>query len=207
VSAAERDPVSVLRPILERSRELGFLGPGPIDRHVAHAGQFARLVPAGTVLDLGTGGGLPGLVLGVERDEPLVLLDANERRCRFLERAVAELGLHHVAVRCGRAEVLARDVTLRGRFDAVVARSFGPPPVTLECAMGFLRGPGSELLVSEPPDGGGRRWPDDALAGLGVRRAELVEDERGSIQRLVLVAPVPDRLPRRVGIPAKRPLF
>jgi hypothetical protein len=103
-------------------------------------------------LDLGSGGGLPGLVLvSAWPTTDWCLLDANQRRTEFLQEAVDELGLAgRVTVRRGRAEDLAHDPSLRGTFDLVVARSFGKPAVTAECAAGFLAVGGS-LVVSEPP--------------------------------------------------------
>jgi 16S rRNA (guanine527-N7)-methyltransferase len=129
------------------------------------------------------------------------LVDASERRCRFLDAAITELGLDgRVRVAQGRAEVLGRDPVLRGAFALVTARSFGPPGVTAECGAPFLE-VGGRLLVSEPPEAA-PRWPDEvALLGLAV-------GERVSgIQILAQVTPCPDRFPRRTGVPAKRPLF
>ena len=152
----DRDP-GVLLDILEEARELGLLGPGPVARQYEHALDLARGIGEfdGRVLDLGSGGGLPGLVLfDVWPEATGVLLDAQRRRCDFLAGAVSTLDLGaRVAVECGRAEALARDERLRGSFDLVVARSFGPPAVTAECSVGFLRSAGS-LVVTEPPDDG-----------------------------------------------------
>ncbi len=199
-----------LREVLIESRRLGFLGPGPIEDHVDHARGFAQVIgEAGEVLDLGSGGGLPGLVL-VE-DLPatrFVLLDAATRRCEFLAWAIAELGaLDRVEVVCGRAEELARATGLRGRFPVVVSRSFGAPAVTAECAVGFLAGPGARVLVSEPPAADRSRWPDEGLAGLGLRSRERVVTSGATIQILEMVDELSPTLPRRVGIPAKRPRF
>ena len=198
--------------VLERSRALGFLGPGPVAPQREHARSF--LSPIGDcrrVLDLGSGGGVPGLVVAWELpDVEVLLLDAMAKRCDFLESAVRELGVEdRTAVRCGRAEELARDPELRAAFPLVVARSFGAPAVLAECAVGFLSGPGSRLLVSEPPDTSAseQRWPSEGLAELGLRRGDLSRGHGGSIQELVVDTPVSDRFPRRVGVPAKRPLF
>jgi 16S rRNA (guanine527-N7)-methyltransferase len=202
-----------LRDVLLRSRELGFLGPGEIDVHLRNAEAFlAALAPGGairTLLDLGSGGGVPGLVIGAARgDLRVVLLDAAQRRTEFLEWAVAELELaDRVSVVRGRAEELGRDAELRGGFDVVTARSFGPPGVTAECAVGFLSGPGSVLLVSEPPGGDPARWPPGPLAEMGLRRAGTTEGAGATVVALQVVAPCPDALPRRVGLPARRPLF
>jgi 16S rRNA (guanine527-N7)-methyltransferase len=188
---------------LERSRSLGFLGPGPIEAHVAHADAFlAALVPVrGTVVDLGSGGGVPGLVVAVQRpDLHVVLLDAMGKRCRFLEEAVTALSLDAEVVE-GRAEVIGRSA-LRGSADAVLARSFGPPATTAECAAPLLR-TGGRLIVSEPPQGPDR-WPAAALAVLGLRPDDPADHP---VRVLTQVAPCPERYPRRDGIPAKRPLF
>ncbi|MGB6057336.1 MAG: RsmG family class I SAM-dependent methyltransferase, partial [Microthrixaceae bacterium] len=81
---------SQLYRVLERSRELGFLGPGDIDAQVEHALAFLpALASRERILDLGSGGGLPGLVLATHlTDAEFVLLDAQGRRCTFLESAV-----------------------------------------------------------------------------------------------------------------------
>jgi 16S rRNA (guanine527-N7)-methyltransferase len=199
-----------LLAVLDRARGLGLLGPGDIAAHVTHALAFAVALddPPGRALDLGAGGGVPGLVLaaGPWADASWVLLDASERRCEFLARAVGELGLaDHVEVRRDRAEVAARDRDLRGRFDLVVARGFAPPAVTAECGAPFLA-VGGHLLVSEPPAPDPGRWPGEALGALG-----LVDD--GAVvagvhlRRLRQASACPDRYPRRDGMPAKRPLW
>lgn len=200
---------AALLEVLERSRSLGFLGPGPVDPHVEHARAYLPDVPdSGTVMDLGSGGGVPGLVLAADRPGTrFVLLDAMEKRCRFLDWAVEELGLQNVRVLCGRAEELAHSPELRGSFDLVVARSFAAPPVLAECAAGFLR-VGGRLIVSEPPlVAHGERWPAEPLAQLGLRPERTSSTDAATLQLLEQTEVCPDWFPRRVGVPAKRPLF
>ncbi|MCU1452134.1 MAG: rRNA small subunit methyltransferase [Acidimicrobiales bacterium] len=129
------------------------------------------------------------------------------RRCRFLREAVDGLGLaDRVAVVQERAELVGRDPEHRGRADVVVARSFGPPAVAAECA-GPLLAVGGDLVMSEPPTtDDAQRWPPAALAELGFGGAERVEAAY-HVVRVPLLSPTGDRWPRRVGIPAKRPLF
>jgi 16S rRNA (guanine527-N7)-methyltransferase len=201
----------VLLELLEEARDLGLLGPGPVSRQIEHARDLARSIGTfgGRMLDLGSGGGLPGLVLFSAWPEARgVLLDAQRRRCDFLERAIATLDLRdRVEVRCGRAELLARRVELRGGFDLVVARSFGPPATAAECAVGFLR-EGGALVVTEPPDSGGLvRWDVAGLAELGFGRAVPMRSGETGAVRILLEEPVDDRWPRRDGVPAKRPLW
>lgn len=198
-----------LDEVLESSRELGFLGPGPIAAQRSHARSFVPLLDgAEQAIDLGSGGGLPGLVLAWEhQDMDFVLVDAMQRRCEFLTTAVQELELSdRVQVVCGRAETLARG-PLRGTTSLVVARSFGAPAVLAECALGFLDGVGARLLVSEPPDDSGERWPSEGLSRVGLRLGRRESRHGGTVQELVVEVPCPDDLPRRDGVPNKRPLF
>lgn len=200
-----------LRALLERSRSLGFLGPGDVDVHVRHALGFATAVRAAPVraVDLGSGGGVPGLVLAaaVWPDTAWTLLDAGERRCRFLEEAVVRLGLTaRVDVLHARAEAAGRMPAQRGQADLIVARSFGPPAVTAECAAGLLR-VGGELVVSEPPSGSGDRWPADGLATLGMERLPPTTSPTFHFVTIAQRRPCPDAYPRPIGRPAKRPLF
>jgi 16S rRNA (guanine527-N7)-methyltransferase len=201
-----------LRAVLEEARELGFLGPGPIEHQLRHAVQLARVIEpfTGRFLDLGSGGGLPGLVLASELPPATgCLLDARQRRCVFLTRAISRLGLGpRMTVACGRAETLARDPSLRGSFDLVVARSFGSPPITAECAAGFLRA-GGRLVVAEPPDADASvaRWPAEGLARVGFGPAERLRSGETSAVRMTRDGALDDRYPRREGTPAKRPLW
>lgn len=196
---------------LERSREVGFLGPGPVDAHVEHALGFAEVVgePPASVVDLGSGGGVPGLVLAaVWPDTRFVLLDSMERRTAFLGEAVQGLGWDgRVEVVRTRAEVAGRDDTFRGWHDVVVSRSFGPPAVTAECAAPLLR-VGGRLVVSEPPEQAGERWPADGLATLGLGTPQRLTAENGAgYVVLVQEAPCSVKFPRREGVPTKRPLW
>jgi len=86
------------------------------------------------VVDLGSGGGVPGLVLAaVWTGSTVYLIETMGRRAAFLSRSVGTLDLNLVHVIPGRAEEAGRDPALRGTFDLVTARGFGPPAVTAEC--------------------------------------------------------------------------
>lgn len=174
--------------------------------HVANAEAFAAQVdPGSAVLDLGSGAGLPGLLLARLRpDLSVTLVDASARRCRFLTEWCQQIAPDARVVH-GRAEVVARDPVHRSAYDVVTARSFGPPAVTAECAVGFLR-PSGQLLVSEPPGGADDRWPEAGLEALSLIDRGLHTLGSTTIQVLELVRP-DERFPRRDGRPAKRPLF
>lgn len=167
------DPVLVA--VLEDAQRLGFLGSRPILEVIAHARGFVRaLEDTGTinsVLDLGSGGGIPGLVIAHDRPTTSVtLLDRRAKRTDFLERVVRRLGWQH------RVSVVCQDIATFGpahSFDAVVARGFGPPEFTLSVAARLVR-PGSPIVISEPPDQD--RWDDQLMDRLQLRRVHVRSD-------------------------------
>ncbi|MCJ7438319.1 MAG: class I SAM-dependent methyltransferase [Acidimicrobiia bacterium] len=221
-----------LNEVLRQAQDLGFFGPGELRRHREHASAFVDLVlqelgqdTPERFLDLGSGGGLPGLVLAEALSEtPGTLLDSQHRRTVFLEQAVAELGWgDRIAVVNARAEDAARDPGHRCRYSLVVARSFAAPAVTAECAVGFLR-PGARLIVSEPPTAepappdasasgatvpGPGRWDPGGLTQLGFDPPvpRVTSRPGATIATLTFPAGPLDRWPRRSGIPSKRPLW
>lgn len=206
--------------VLEESKRLGFLGPGPVGDHIDHARKFlgpidrrvAELGPElGTdrsllLADLGAGGGLPSLPLLMERPGiTATLIDGSQKRCSFLVWAAGELGVaERVKVWCGRAETIAHEDRARGRFDVVVARGFGPPPLTVECGAPLLTD-GGYLIISEPP--GGREWPKDALAAIGLSRLDDVAGVGDGVVVLERTGSVEPRYPRRAKEQRRTPLF
>ena len=199
---------TTLETVLLDAQRRGWIGAGPLPRAIAHASGFAEgPVPApSSFADLGSGGGLPGLVLAVAWPEArAVLIEGSATRAGFLVDAVESLGLiDRCTVIAVRAEEAGRRPELRSSFDVVVARGFGAPAVTAECAAPLLR-VGGHVLVSEPPDDTAR-WPEDGLAPLGLSPTERWSTDF-HYQSLLQVSLCPARYPRRVGIPTKRPLF
>ncbi|MEO7557359.1 MAG: RsmG family class I SAM-dependent methyltransferase [Acidimicrobiales bacterium] len=200
-----------LLPVLEQARALGFLGPGPLVAHLTNADGFAAALgsaaPPVTALDLGCGGGVPGLVLAQRWPTTRwLLLDAARRRCAFLREAVELLGLEgRVVVIEARAEEAGRDLGLRQRIDVVTARAFARPAITAECAAPLLV-EGGCLLVSDPPDDQDR-WDRAGLTTLGLVDEGIRTAPGAHIRVVRKSTPSDERYPRRVGIPAKRPLW
>ncbi len=197
---------------LEESRARGYLGPRAIEPQVEHAGGFARCWedvadrPPTGLLDLGSGGGLPGLVLAELWGCRTVLVDSMVKRTSFLREVLAWPGApRDVEVITGRVETIAREPSLESSFSLVTARSFGPPAVVAECATRFLR-IGGYLIVSEPPDDDEGRWRPEVLATMGLQDNGRVR-HGAAFRVLTKSAATPEELPRAVGMPTKRPLF
>lgn len=205
-------PSASLAGVLAIARTRGYLGRGDLDAHIRHATGFAIVVegelgtePTGFA-DLGSGGGVPGLVLALRWPTSSALfVEVGARRARDLRAAVETLGLGpRATVAEERAEVVAHDPEYRERWPVVTARGFGAPAVTAEIASGLVA-VGGIVVVSEPPRGDVARWPEMALRGLGLGRVRM----RSALDRTYAVLrkeqSAPPNLPRRSGIPQKRP--
>lgn len=167
-----------------------------------------------TVIDVGTGGGFPGIPLKIARPQwRVTLLEATRKKTDFLEMAVGDLGLEGVTVLWGRAEEVAHLPDHRERYDAAVARAVAELAALAELCLPFVR-VGGRFVAQK-----GARVTDEvdrARRALEVLGGHLLAIERPAIpglegeeRALVVVekaAPTPDRYPRRSGMPAKRPL-
>ncbi|MGO9197432.1 MAG: 16S rRNA (guanine(527)-N(7))-methyltransferase RsmG [Acidimicrobiales bacterium] len=214
-----------VRRKLTEARELAFLGPTSIDDQVEHSMAFVDVILSGepglaerdlSILDLGAGGGVPGLIIAIGLPQArITLLDGATRRTRWLATTVVSLGLAgRVTVVCQRAEEFGRQDDRRESFDVVTSRSFGPPAVVAECAAPLLK-VGGRLIVSEPPSlnspaiehSTATRWPLEGVAQFGFDGAvEHLARGRAFVELTLVQAPPPN-YPRRVGIPHKRPRF
>lgn len=198
---------------LERPHRLGMIG-GDLADHVAHAASFGPLVAVvasatentenpGSQLaavDLGTGGGIPGIVLAALWPQwQWTLVDVRAARAQEVEATVARLGLEATCdVVVSAAQELGRAAPWRQTFDLAVARAFGPPALLAECSAGLLR-VGGTLIVSEPPNALaelGDRWPTQSLEafGLGPAAIETVEGRHFAV--IKKTSSTPERYPR-----------
>ncbi|MDQ1476556.1 MAG: rRNA (guanine527-N7)-methyltransferase [Actinomycetota bacterium] len=203
-----------LRPVLEAARTAGFLGPGPIEAHLDHALGFAAAAESSlgrqpaSFIDLGTGGGVPGLALAFHWSSARgVFVDSGHRRSAFLREAIERIGVgDRIGVVEGRAEALGRDTTYREAFEVATARSFAGPAVTAEIAAGLVA-VGGVLVVSEPPEPDPQRWLPPALLEIGFGPPQAVVQGGAHYAVLTKLAPAAERFPRSVGRPGKRPLW
>lgn len=227
---AARGQLVDLRDLLVRWNERFNLtavkGPDDIDARLI--GDALRMLPAldalvapvaarqrepVTLIDVGTGAGFPGLVLAVARPALAVtLLDATGKKIRFVEQAIAELGLTRARALHGRAEELGQQEHHRERYDLVTARAVAALPALLELTLPLLRIGGSALLPKGPDIEEELRAGAVAAEELGGEIAgdqSLPEAGGAPRTRLIVARKVwstPRRYPRRSGLPAKEPL-
>jgi 16S rRNA G527 N7-methylase RsmG len=165
----------VLADLLENDAvDQGFLGPneGPrvVPRHLLESAALVPFLPdragPGCIVDVGSGAGLPGLVLAV-LGYSVTLIEAQARRAGFLREAATRLGADVTIVQ-DRAEVVGRGA-LRESFVSAAARALAEPPVALELCLPLVREGGTVLIPSgDPPDFGAR----SSMIGTGAAEGE-----------------------------------
>jgi 16S rRNA (guanine527-N7)-methyltransferase len=161
------------------------------------------------VLDLGSGAGLPGLPLKIVWPRiTLALLEATGKKARFLERVVDALRLTNVSVLAGRAEELAHEAGLRETFGLIVARSVAAMPVLVELALPFLRLGGvlAALKGSRAAEELSASAEALTLCGGEVIGHHWIEDSSLGLVLVQKTGATPKPLPRRAGVPARRPI-
>lgn len=165
------------------------------------------------VIDIGTGGGFPGLPAAIARsDWQVTLLDATRKKIAFLADLSQRLGLDQVTAIADRAEALGHHPQHRQRYDLALIRAVGPASVCAEYALPLLqvggvavlyRGQWSEAEATTlqrvvPCLGGEEIWvfPSTTPYTQGVRHCVFIQKGK----------PTPDSFPRSTGVPSKQPL-
>lgn len=171
--------------------------------HVDGALAAVPLLEGGSLVDVGSGGGSPGLPLAWARPElDVTLLESSRRRCAFLERVAG--GFANVSVVCARAEEHGRGAG-RDAYATAVARALAPPPVAVEWCLPLVR-PGGVLVLFA---GEASEGLDRVASALGASGPEEIRVEGSDRRRLLVfrkLEPTPERFPRRTGLARKRPL-
>lgn len=167
----------------------------------------------GTLMDVGSGAGFPGLPLKILWPGLRVtLVESVGKKAAFLRHMTDILGLEGTEVYCQRAESLAHDPHLRGAFDVVVSRAVADLSVLAELTLPFCKLGGRVVAQKKSGIGDEIKGSERAVSLLGgaLERVETVDlEEIGESRWLVVFAKdteSPSRYPRRPGIPAKRPL-
>ena len=184
-------------------------------KHFLDSLTVAPLLPpdAASLLDIGSGGGFPGLPLAILRPWLAVtLLEAHARKTAFLTAAVEALGLPHVTVLTGRAETAGHDPALRAAFDVTVTRAVDTLAVLAEYQLPFCRLGGLAIAMKKGPIEGEVAQAGRAIGLLGGALRPVLAVATPGLQdgrwlvAIDKVAPTPAVYPRRPGMPAKRPL-
>ena len=182
-------------------------------RHVLESlSLLPHLEGVGSVVDVGSGGGAPGLPLAIAMPEcQITLIEATGKKARFLTDTAEALALTNVTVLADRAETLGQQSAHRERFDTAVARAVGPMRVLLELTLPLVRVGGRMLALKGEAVEEELRDAGDALMTLGGGDVELYEALSGLSDLAVIVAvtktdATPADYPRRPGLPKQEPL-
>jgi 16S rRNA (guanine527-N7)-methyltransferase len=158
----------------------------------------AELLDDGPAVDVGSGGGSPGIPLAfVRSDLEFALLESNRRKCDFLREVAA--GFENVSVVCERAEEHGAGEG-RDAYGTAVARALAAPPVAAEWCLPLVRPGGLAVLFVGPSA------DLEAVAKAAGELAAEVEESPAGFVLLRKTGPTPERFPRRLGVAKKRPL-
>ena len=178
-----------LLSVLQLAKDAGVIGNTDLSEEVCRARVFVVALDTcpsdAAVLDIGSGGGLPGLVIAHDRpDVHVTLIDRREKRTDLLQRQATRLRRQQPGL---PIDVMCADIRiLHGKrtFDVITARSFGSPAVVVESALPLLT-PMGRLLVSEPPNSDGTRWRK-ALSSEVSASVELFSQNAGTVAVITL---------------------
>lgn len=162
---------------------------------------------ARTLIDVGTGGGMPGIPLKLAAPGlQVTLLEADRRKTAFLAHAAARLGID-VEIAGERAELAGRG-SLREHFDVATCRALAPLAVSAELCLPFVRAGGRLLAMTTEAEAAGAAGALRVLGGGEpvVHPAPSGRRRRGVVVAVEKIGPTPDAYPRRPGVPARRPL-
>lgn len=166
-----------------------------------------------TVIDVGTGAGFPGLPLKIFCPEiKLTLMDSLNKRIKFLQTVVEELGLKDVECVHARAEEGARNKKYRESFDIAVSRAVARLPILCEYCLPFVKKGGHFIALK------GMQYHDEAeeaakaIKVMGgskteIRPVKLPElDDKRAVITITKTMPTPKAYPRKAGTPTKNPI-
>ena len=197
--------------LLDWNRTTNLTGARSLDQVealIADAGALLAVAWDGKerVIDIGSGGGLPAIPLALKLMRiQFSLLEANARKCAFLEHVAATLELRNVRVLGGRAEELGHRPELREQFDRAISRAAAPPAVLLELALPFVK-PGGDLIAEVSTVDPHLLEPAARILGGGAPHLEQPEPAGSRLLVVQKIGATPGTYPRRVGLPSRKPL-
>ncbi len=191
----------------------------PREVAVKHFGDSLTLfswefLPIGaTVVDVGTGGGFPGIPLAITRpDLQITLVDSLRKRTDFLNDLAQLLDLSNVTVVWGRAEEVGQNHQYRGRFDVVIARALAPLNVLVELCLPLANKGGCFLAMKGPKAEAEIIGATNAIKAIGgmLKTTTMIKlpllNEMRTLVHIAKIAQTPQIYPRRAGTPERQPL-
>ena len=175
--------------------------------------RYLKIEKGTKVLDLGTGGGIPGILLAILFPSAhFTLVDSVQKKAEAVREFAKELGLKNVKVLSERSEDLAHESEHREEYDLVVARAFAPLRVLVELAIPFIHPYGIVGAYKGPEYLQELSDARDAIIKLKAQPPKIhyyelpMDMGKRTFFTITKKEPVPDLYPRRAGVPNKRPL-
>lgn len=201
--------------VLEANRKFNLTGAkdaAEFAPHIIDSVSIAEYIEQ-SLVDIGSGGGLPAIPLAIVTGVPVMMVESTTKKARFLEELLAEFELQGAVV-AQRAELAAHNAELREHFHTGTARAVSSASTVAELLLPFIHTGGRAVLQRGTMDEREYQALEDASLMLGARVERVVQQlpevgEAGMVRQLVIVEKTghtPQRFPRRVGIPEKRPL-
>lgn len=174
--------------------------------------KYINLERARNLIDLGTGGGLPGIPIKIIRPDLIItLLDSNRKKALFLKEAIDTLGLKEVSVINKRAEEIAQEVEHREKYSYVFCRAVAKMAVLAELALPLLTNGGEAVFYKGPGGEDELEKAEQAIATCGgvLKNVEHYSLKTGEVRKLYIIKKTkntPGKYPRKPGVPGKKPI-
>jgi 16S rRNA (guanine527-N7)-methyltransferase len=176
------------------------------DKHVEESRALLAACdppPGARVVDVGAGGGVPGVPMAILRpDLRVVLVDSDQRKAGFLTHVAGALRLDNVEVLCERIEEVARREGMRESFDAAVSRALAPPPVMCELLLPLVRIGGRVATLVGDAESAAR----DSARAAAECGGDVPRAAPGDVLLVDKLRATPEQYPRRAGVPLRKPL-
>lgn len=175
--------------------------------------DYPEFAEAGKIIDVGTGGGFPGIPLALAApDKEFVLMDSLNKRLKIIDELCSQIGIGNVTTVHARAEELAKNKAHREQYDLCVSRAVANMAVLAEYCLPFIK-VGGYLMAYKGPDA--EHEIEEARKALYLLGGQVEEVRQGNLKefgidhKVVIIKKVkntPSKYPRKAGTPAKEPL-